>query len=174
MALELAGHAGDGVGNEGRSPGWVVAVHSQDQPDAGRLAQVLQRDLLVVAVPGGQPVGQAEVGQDDPLPELGVAGLGVAAAPALDLVGGRPVLGPDPGGGQLVQAAGGGRGMAEGHRGGGHGPVPTGRPAAGHSATNGRSATSRRRADSEPSYGQPASLPSTARTTGASSRLRRS
>ena len=42
----------------------------------------------------GQPVGQAEVGQDDPLAQDGIAAAGVVLEPAIDPVGGGGVAGP--------------------------------------------------------------------------------
>jgi hypothetical protein len=70
--------------------GGVVAVEGGDQPGPGRLDQVLGAGPAAVAKAAGQPLGQAQVGQDDPLSQLGVAAGGVGLQPSLDL--GRGVL----------------------------------------------------------------------------------
>ena len=68
----------------------VVAVDGGDQPGPGRLDQASGAGPAAVAKAAGQPLGQAQVGQDDPLSQLGVAAGGVGLQPSLDF--GRGVL----------------------------------------------------------------------------------
>src|SRR5215216_5833374 len=84
MAFELTDDTGHGIGHEYRPPGWVVAVDGGDQPSPGGLDEVLGRRPTAVAVAAGQPIGQAQVGRDDPLPQHWVAAGGVLAEPCLD------------------------------------------------------------------------------------------
>ena len=64
------------------------------RPARGGLAQVLRGGPAAMPVALGQPVGQAEVGQDDPLAQDGIAAAGVVLEPAIDPVGGGRVAGP--------------------------------------------------------------------------------
>jgi hypothetical protein len=77
VAFELADHTGHGVGDEGGGVVGVIAVDGGDQPGPGALHQVLGAGPAAVAEPPGQPVGHAQVGQDDALSQLGVAAGGV-------------------------------------------------------------------------------------------------
>ncbi len=72
-------------------------VDGQDQADPGDLAHVLEGTVRPASVALGQPVGQAEVGKDDPLAQPGVPGDGVGAQPRLDARGGGLVAGADVG-----------------------------------------------------------------------------
>jgi hypothetical protein len=82
VAFELADHAGDRERHKPGPVGRVVAVDGGDQPGSGGLAQVLGGGPAAVAVAAGQPVGQAQVGKDDPLAQSGIAAGGVVAQPA--------------------------------------------------------------------------------------------
>jgi hypothetical protein len=86
VALELTDHAGHGVGDERVAVVGVVAVHGRDQADPGRLAEVLGAGPAAAPVALGQPVGQAEVGDDDLLADGGVPGGRVLPEPAFDAV----------------------------------------------------------------------------------------
>jgi hypothetical protein len=95
VALELADHGGHGIGDERVGPLRLVAVDRLDQPEPGHLAQVLEGHGPVAPVAFGQPVGQAEVGQDDAFAQDRVTALGVVTEPLLDALDGVLVLGAD-------------------------------------------------------------------------------
>jgi len=95
VALELADHGGHGIGDERVGPLRLVAVDRLDQPQAGHLAQIFQRHRPVAAVAFGQPVGQAEIGEDDALAQDRVTVLGVVAEPLFDALDGDLVLRAD-------------------------------------------------------------------------------
>jgi hypothetical protein len=68
VAFELADHTGHGIGDERGAIAGVIAVDGGDQPGPGGLAQILRRGPAAVAIPVGEPIGQTQVGQRDPLP----------------------------------------------------------------------------------------------------------
>jgi hypothetical protein len=94
-APQLASDAGDGVGDEGVRPVWLVAVDGRHQADPGRLDQVLVGHPVPVPEAAGQAVGQAQVGQDDPLADGPVAGGVVVEEPRFDRVRGHRVIRAD-------------------------------------------------------------------------------
>jgi hypothetical protein len=71
VAFELADHTGHGVGEERGAVAGVIAVDGGDRPGPIGLDQVLGAGPAAVAEPPGQPVGHAQVGQDDPLRSWG-------------------------------------------------------------------------------------------------------
>src|SRR5215216_4937821 len=77
----------------------------------GRLGEVLGGGSAAVAVAAGQPVGQAQIGQDDPLPQDRVTADRVLEQPAGPGGLGHSVTGPDVD--NLVD----GQGDDSGHRG---------------------------------------------------------
>jgi len=96
-APQLAVDAGDGIGDERVGATEVVAVHGGDQPDAGRLDQVLEGDAVATtgSEAGCQPVDQTQVSKDDPVTDCGVPSGPVVAEPLLDLRHGLLVIWPD-------------------------------------------------------------------------------
>jgi hypothetical protein len=105
-APQLAVDAGHRVDDERVGPAAVIAVHGGDQPDPGRLDQVLAGDAAAAAEAGGQAVGQPKVGEDDPFAGRRVPRGLVVEEPLLDLRDGVLVARTD------VQGVGGGRSHA--------------------------------------------------------------
>lgn len=84
-ATQFAGDADDGVDDEGAAAVGLVAVDGADQTDPRGLDEVLAADPAAVAKAGGQPLGKAQVGQDDPFADGGVPGGVPVLEPLLDL-----------------------------------------------------------------------------------------
>jgi hypothetical protein len=119
MAFQLADHTGHGVGQEWGAVAGVIAVDGGDQPGPGGLDEILRGGPAAAAVAAGQPVGQAQVGQDDPLAQLGIAAGGVGLQPGIDLGAGSLVTGTDLNDGMVGKLGDGSRHKA---------PRGTGRP----------------------------------------------
>jgi hypothetical protein len=60
------------------------------------LDQVLAGEAVAGPKAAGQPVGQAQVSEDDPFAQLRVSGALVVEEPLLDLLDGALVTGADP------------------------------------------------------------------------------
>jgi hypothetical protein len=86
VALELADDGDDREGHERDATVRVVAVDRGDQPDPGRLPQVVIGGVVAVAIARREPVGQAQVGEDHALARRGVVPLGVLPQPCRHLV----------------------------------------------------------------------------------------
>jgi hypothetical protein len=111
VPFEFADHTGHRVGHEWGAVVGVVAVSGHDEPGPGGLDEILGCRPTTGAVAAGEPVSQAQVGQDDLLPQLGIAADGVLLQPAINLGSGVQVAWAD-----VNDRMVGGRGEGSGHR----------------------------------------------------------